>query len=1596
MIVMSPVPSAHSQSSGEQLLGTESVTEIEVEIPGGQTTLWTGDSADIAVSVARRTWEVWEVNGVEENRNVQVLKLPATLDAWINEGDGAVTPSNVTTDASGHAVLNFTMGYGAAVVMIQATTADGAQPLATVNFDPADSGETWDQTWTQSWDQTWTQTWDQTWTQTWDQTWDQGSGDLYHDRAEGYLVVSLGISPESSGSPVQVEAFVEYASWEVWADGSGYEEQRDATLSPAYGAEVQWSVDSGGGTLDWVESWTDESGLARGAVTPGYETSTIFVAVSFDGTESATAELSVSPDDGGGEVEEWTYVGAESSYSELVLSVPDGTSELLAGDQRWVTATVYETTWDVYESNWGNWSWENEDTHPAQHAAVNFFVTGGDGSLDGEYAITDASGQASMRFVMGLQASTILVSDGDGGPDWLSASVEMSNDLNQWTSVGGGSSIEVALTVGAGAMPVQPGEQRVLTARVLEWSWTDYENNNGFTYSGDYASSLAAGATVNFNMAEGDGSLSALTATTDANGEAIVTLTMGSEDVRVVVETEDGMGEGGTTTDEVFLPGVGEVFTYSHDEALTRVTLDADGTTTEVAAGEIREVTATVTYESWQVWVGDLGSRDHRNHVSGPAIGAEVELLVESGGGTMAPGKITTDANGQVSKTFTMGAEESRIQASATYSGGYARAVLEMVPTVFTYVGTQERLAVETQADPVSGVIDGWISVECVEIWQDALGNPVERNLSQGAANGAMLMITKLTGDAVIDDPNPSMTSNGGWAGTYYSANLDSTGRADAYFAGGTASFLLYLDATDLGGGGVTEDQIPDQGPDSTTDQGTDQMPDMPPIATLTIQSAQWGGSAGAFFMEMPQVSGGTGTYEFTSSGALPSGVSVASDGTVSGMIDSGTSGTFDFTITVTDGVDTATDNFTITVIDDQGPGPDPGCPGNYVSQSELVSGTVTGGGAVEVEAVPNLTWIYGERSPTSAQFSVSAYTEDLDLDDSETPPDTVYFKLEVYEDGQLLEGAGGTPQSGSPGSPAFFSLTATLPEIAEEDPLPEYHFKILVAWTGGTGCEGNPGPATPNYGAMIEVPLIPVDLEVDSNNDGTIDGADTAVEDVESGGSIDKMGHHLQVNTFDYDADKVPDYIDGITKGGSLLASAGGNSIAGDPQRHFSKLKMTLGLSRSEYEFMFEYSADNPNNMSVSQGGNFGQKEQVGGAVENYNISAPGGSLRIWTKDADTSRKAESITASTAGDFVAANEWIAGDKMPTGDMFLEGVRPSTGWGSDKIKLKARNKTSTGTVIDLDSVSLTVSKSVLRVYVYRPYTYEAAATVKRPQLEIDYSTPRNANTSVFNAMLKPDPVKTNPLQYTREAYNWYGHGFWCASYAGPGDTSIMTANATGPDGAKEYWSGKSSAGDADKRTALKEGKVFWFAEPGVQHSQPATVEPFQAPASPPIRTPHGEDMKIVAWHDFVVPPKLLQKICTYPASHDFSKYGLDIGATEGGCASYLGLTLKDAGMSEHLEWEVRNFLSTTYGVSNEFPVVPIPWLDWMGAWSIAAVIELARDNFAAATGTDTWGGNTPAWQLNFYDPGLLAKWMDELRRTNKRTSTIYKTMPTAP
>ena len=531
---------------------------------------------------------------------------------------------------------------------------------------------------------------------------------------------------------------------------------------------------------------------------------------------------------------------------------------------------------------------------------------------------------------------------------------------------------------------------------------------------------------------------------------------------------------------------------------------------------------------------------------------------------------------------------------------------------------------------------------------------------------------------------------------------------------------------------------------------------------------------------------------------------------------------------------------------------------------------------------------------------------------------------------------------------------------------------------------------------------LLPVNLCVDSNNDGNLTEEDKFHEDVPSeAGSIDKMGVHLQVNDFDYDADKVPDYVDGITVDGEFLTQEGGIGIGGgDLPRRFSRLHIITPafLRTNDWEYRFEYSADDPAATMVTKGPTFGEKAKVGGAVEDFQISQPTGNLRIWTKDANETRAAESLNNETKpGDFVPANKWIPGDTLfTTGsgngnvlELYLEGIKSSTSWGGDKIILKVRYRDSNA-IATLDAVSFTVTKSVLRTVVYRPYYRDKtkASGHERPQVKWDYSSPRKISDQFFDIYL----MDRDDEQYSRERYDWYGHGLWRATYFGPAEPVIPKTSIG------EFWSHKSSGtADRDKSaTALKEGTLFWLSEPGnALTGEPSSYKEYQHPLSPLIKTPHGEEMKIAAWHDFAVHPKRLKLICQYPKIHNFSKYGLDIDATEGGCATYVGRTFQHGKLDEEKLWQFKEHLKSVHKANNEYPVVTIPTLKWAGlllkpeAEREAAALRLAKEEFRNKNETGTWGAFTPSRSLNYHDPSLLAEWMDNLRKNKKRTSTIY-------
>jgi hypothetical protein len=221
------------------------------------------------------------------------------------------------------------------------------------------------------------------------------------------------------------------------------------------------------------------------------------------------------------------------------------------------------------------------------------------------------------------------------------------------------------------------------------------------------------------------------------------------------------------------------------------------------------------------------------------------------------------------------------------------------------------------------------------------------------------------------------------------------------------------------------------------------------------------------------------------------------------------------------------------------------------------------------------------------------------------------------------------------------------------------------------------------------QVGQMPIELAVDSNNDGTINGADSAEKKLEVGKeTIEKPGLIVYANDGDLDGDGVPDWVDGIKK----FSDQDGGKIK---DGKFQPMKVTLpGIGDlSKVEVRFVYDASDPANVSGDLASTkFKETEprdDIGGV--------PAGHLRIWTKDASELRDSGQVNAqstSDKGDFVPANEWIKANDLLAGQakgtLYLEGIHPSFGdnWGTDRIKLKLRF--NSGQEIDGDEVSYSV------------------------------------------------------------------------------------------------------------------------------------------------------------------------------------------------------------------------------------------------------------------------------------------------------------------
>ena len=255
----------------------------------------------------------------------------------------------------------------------------------------------------------------------------------------------------------------------------------------------------------------------------------------------------------------------------------------------------------------------DQNGNPFPGATVTFSVTAGGGFLSAAAVITDANGQAATTLTLGS----------DPGRNTAAARVGELKPV-----IFGATGLAVATIMVHVSGDEQEGPAGAALAEPFVVEVRDQNNNP------------LEGAEVTFAVTDGGGTLSATTATTDAEGRAVTTLTLGSE-------------PGGNTV-------------LARTPKLLPVTFDAVGVA----------VPQSLTRSSGNRQQGGLGAAlaepfavSVLDQNGNPLPGAEVTFSVTAGGGSLSATTATTDAEGRAVTTLTLGSEPETVTVVAAVAG---------------------------------------------------------------------------------------------------------------------------------------------------------------------------------------------------------------------------------------------------------------------------------------------------------------------------------------------------------------------------------------------------------------------------------------------------------------------------------------------------------------------------------------------------------------------------------------------------------------------------------------------------------------------------------------------------------------------------------------------------------------------------------------------------------------------------------------------------------------------------------------------------------------------------------------------------------------
>ena len=330
---------------------------------------------------------------------------------------------------------------------------------------------------------------------------------------------------------------------------------------------------------------------------------------------------------------------------------------------------------------------ENDD--PLEGARVVFAVTAGDGTLSATGVTTGADGRASSRLTLGRTPGTNTVQVTVAG-------------LEPVTFTAAGRA--VADTLGKLSGDEQEGEAGDALGHPFV---VEVRDQNGDPFPG---------AEVVFTVTAGDGTVSAAAVSTDAEGRASTTLTLGPIP--------------GTNTVRAAVEGLDPVIFRATGLAVPRTLAKVSGDEQQAAAGAQLEEPLVVSV------------RDQ----NGSALpGAAVNFAVLGDGGTLSAASDTTGADGRASTTLTLGPIPGTNTVRAEVPG--------LEPVTFTAIGLAvPRTLTKVRGDLQHGRIGTRLADSLVVSVHDHTGS---------ALPGALVTFTVTGGQGILSSPTDTTDAAG-------------------------------------------------------------------------------------------------------------------------------------------------------------------------------------------------------------------------------------------------------------------------------------------------------------------------------------------------------------------------------------------------------------------------------------------------------------------------------------------------------------------------------------------------------------------------------------------------------------------------------------------------------------------------------------------------------------------------------------------------------------------------------------------------------------------------------------------------------------------